>query len=205
MPASARGLCAATPLCARRRHRANVSAWGLPRHPAPVRGVAVISGCNFELSPPTRTMFLLPLLPSHETCPLSPPSEARTFRGALCEVSAFASRRWVCPRLPHAVFALCVRSEAARVAELVGASHEGDTHSPVAASVLWAKRRHRRWATSPRRWLCPPAACAQPLLARGFIALSALRPKRRDLVPLPPKTWRCDGVSLNCHCSAVLF
>ena len=22
---------------------------------------------------------------------------------------------------------------------------------------------------------------------------------------LPPKTWRCDGVSLNCHCSAVLF
>ena len=28
-------------------------------------------------------------------CP--PPSEARTFRGALCEVSAFASRRWVCP------------------------------------------------------------------------------------------------------------
>ena len=25
-----------------------------------------------------------------------PPREARTFRGALCEVSAFASRRWVC-------------------------------------------------------------------------------------------------------------
>ena len=71
---------------------------GLPRHPAPVRGVAVISGCSFELSPPTRTMFLLPLLPSRETCPLPPsPSEARTFRGALCEVSAFASRRWVCP------------------------------------------------------------------------------------------------------------
>ena len=28
-------------------------------------------------------------------CP--PPSGARTFRGALCEVSALASRRWVCP------------------------------------------------------------------------------------------------------------
>lgn len=28
-------------------------------------------------------------------CP-PPPREARTFRGALCEVSAFASRRWVC-------------------------------------------------------------------------------------------------------------
>lgn len=49
----------------------------------------------------------------------------------------------------HAPFALRVRFAAARVVELVGASHEGDTHSPVAASVLWAKRRHRRWATSP--------------------------------------------------------
>ena len=55
------------------------------------------ASCSFELSPPTRTMLLLPRPPSRETCPLPPPSEARTFRGALCEVSAFASRRWVCP------------------------------------------------------------------------------------------------------------
>lgn len=53
--------------------------------------------CSFELSPLTRTMLLLLRLPSRETCPLpTPPREARTFRGALCEVSAFASRRWVC-------------------------------------------------------------------------------------------------------------
>ena len=55
------------------------------------------ASCSFELSPPTRTMLLLPRPPSRETCPLPPPSGARTFRGALCEVSALASRRWVCP------------------------------------------------------------------------------------------------------------
>ena len=30
------------------------------------------ASCGFELSPPTRTMFLLPRLPSRETCPLPP-------------------------------------------------------------------------------------------------------------------------------------
>lgn len=48
--------------------------------------------CSFELSPLTRTMLLLLRLLSRETRL----REARTFRGALCEVSAFASRRWVC-------------------------------------------------------------------------------------------------------------
>lgn len=53
--------------------------------------------CSFELSPLTRTMLLLLRLLSRETRSLPPLlREARTFRGALCEVSAFASRRWVC-------------------------------------------------------------------------------------------------------------
>ena len=54
--------------------------------------------CSFELSPLTRTMLLLLRLLSRETRSLPPPllREARTFRGALCEVSAFATRRWVC-------------------------------------------------------------------------------------------------------------
>lgn len=68
------------PLCARRR-----GAFAGSSHAAP------------SCSPLTRTMLLLLRLPSRETCPLpTPPREARTFRGALCEVSAFASRRWVC-------------------------------------------------------------------------------------------------------------
>lgn len=104
-------------------------------------------------------------------------------------------------RLAHAP-ALC---EAARVVELVGASHEGDTHSPVAASVLWAKRRHRRWATSPRRCICPPrrlrAASSRPRLHHP-VHITA---EAAGLCRLPSKTWRCDGVSLNCRCSAVLF
>ena len=51
--------------------------------------------------------------------------------------------------------------------------------------------------------------------ARGFITPSALLPqihcpvrtaaKLAAVCRLPPKTWRCDGVSLNCDCSAVLF
>ena len=81
-------------------------------------------------------------------------------------------------RLAHAP-ALC---EAARVVELVGASHEGDTHSPVAASVLWAKRRHRRWAPHRVAASARLAACVQLLLARGFITPSTLRSKRRDRV-----------------------
>lgn len=53
--------------------------------------------CSFELSPLTRTMLLLLRLLSRETRSLPPLlREARTFRGALCEVSAFALRRWVC-------------------------------------------------------------------------------------------------------------
>lgn len=105
----------------------------------------------------------------------------------------------------HAPFALRVRFAAARVVELVGASHEGDTHSPVAASVLWAKRRHRRWATSPRRCICPPrrlrAASSRPRLHRPVHITAETAGSCR----LPQKTWRCDGVSLNCRCSAVLF
>lgn len=144
MPASARGLCAATPLCARRRHRANVSAWGLPRHPAPVRGVAVISGCNFELSPPTRTMLLLPLLPSRETCPLPP----RVGSCIPCRPTRGKRIRFASLGLPlvfHAPSLSCASVPRRRAfVELVGASHEGGTRSPVAASALWAKRRHQR-------------------------------------------------------------
>lgn len=54
-----------------------------------------------------------------------------------------------------------------------------------------------------------------PASARGFITPSALLPQLHRpartvaqlevVCRLPPKTWRCDGVSLNCHCSAVLF
>lgn len=122
--------------------------------------------------------------------------EARTFRGALCEVSAFASRRWVCLSPFTRRLSLCVRSAAARVVELVSASHEGDTHGSVAASVLRAKRRHRRWATSRLR-----AASSRPRLRRP-VHITA---ETAGLCRLPSKTWRCDGVSLNCCCSVVLF
>ena len=52
--------------------------------------------CSFELPPLTRTMLRCCACSRvrRARCPLL--REARTFRGALCEVSAFASRRWVC-------------------------------------------------------------------------------------------------------------
>lgn len=162
--------------------------------------------CSFEL------------LPAHaQDAPVvAPAPRVRRARLPPCEVCVHSASShagqvhsprvagYVPPRRPRA-FCPRVRFAAARVVELVGASHEGDTHSPVAASVLWAKRRHRRWATSPRRCICPPrhlrAASSRPRLHHPVhITVEAA-----GLCRLPPKTWRCDGVSLNCRCSAVLF
>ena len=154
--------------------------------------------CSFELSPLTRTMLLLLRLLSRETRSLPPPSCVRRVRSAAPYARYAHSLRVVgfASRLSRAVFALCVRSAAARVVELVSASHEGDTHGSVAASVLRAKRRHRRWATSRLR-----AASSRPRLRRP-VHITA---EAAGLCRLPSKTWRCDGVSLNCRCSAVLF
>ena len=61
-----------------------------------------------------------------------------------------------------------------------------------------------------------------PLLCTGGAVVSRVRPHAASSCPqpcrrvrdeaetagscrLPQKTWRCDGVSLNCRCSAVLF
>ena len=60
-------------------------------------------------------------------------------------------------------------------------------------------------APCPRCWVClprrPRAASSRPHLCRrvrdGAETAGSCR--------LPQKTWRCDGVSLNCRCSAVLF
>ena len=88
------------------------------------------------------------------------------------------------------------------------------------------------WGAPPRRCapcaaphkmfpLSPPPACAPAPCPRCWVCLprrpraasSRLQPCRRVRVAtelavacrLPQKTWRCDGVSLNCRCSAVLF
>ena len=138
--------------------------------------------CSFELSPLMRTMPLLLRLLSRETCSL--PSRVRCVHSAP----------------PYAR-----EAHSLRVVELVGASHEGDTHSPVAASVLWAKRRHRRGLPHRVAASARLAACVQLLLARGFITPVHITVEAAGLCRLPQKTWRCDGVSLNCCCSAVLF
>lgn len=49
---------------------------------------------------------------------------------------------------------------------------------------------HRLRAASSRLWLHRP------------VHITA---EAAGLCRLPPKTWSCDGVSLNCRCSAVLF
>lgn len=118
-----------------------------------VRGGAAVSWVRSHAasscSPLTRKMLLLSRLPSRETCPL-PPCEVCVHSASSHAEQAHSPRvAGFASRLSRAVFALCVRSAAARVVELVSASHEGDTHGSVAASVLRAKRRHRRWATSP--------------------------------------------------------
>ena len=45
------------------------------------------------------------------------------------------------------------------------------------------------------------AASSRPRLHRPV----HITTEAAGLCRLPPKTWRCDGVSLNCRCSAVLF
>ena len=60
-------------------------------------------------------------------------------------------------------------------------------------------------APCPRCWVClprrPRAASSRPQPCRRVRVATELAVACR----LPQKTWRCDGVSLNCRCSAVLF
>ena len=60
-------------------------------------------------------------------------------------------------------------------------------------------------APCPRCWVClprrPRAASSRPHLCRRVRDEAETAGSCR----LPQKTWRCDGVSLNCRCSAVLF
>lgn len=104
-----------------------------------------------------------------------------------------------------------------------GEGGTGGVCGSCADTPLCARRRHQAnvsaWGLLRRPLRVAESAClvacVQPLLARGFITLSTLRPQLRRPVRtaaklaavcrLPPKTWRCDGVSLNCDCSAVLF
>ena len=72
------------------------------------------------------------------------------------------------------------------------------------------------------RGRCSRFAHCPPLLCTGGAVVSRVRPHAASSCPqpcrrvrdeaetagscrLPQKTWRCDGVSLNCRCSAVLF
>ena len=104
-----------------------------------------------------------------------------------------------------------------------GEGGTGGVCGSCADTPLCARRRHQAnvsaWGLLRRPLRVAESAClvacVQPLLARGFITLSTLRPqlhrpvrtaaKLAAVCRLPPKTWRCDGVSLNCDCSAVLF
>lgn len=167
------------PLCARRR------------------GAFVIS-CSFELSPLTRTMLLLLRLLSRETRSLPPPS---------C-VSAYV------PRRP-------MRGKRIRFASLGLPLAFHAPSLPCAfvprrrALLNWLALRMRVTPTAPLPRLCCGrsdgiggglphrlrAASSRPRLRRP-VHITA---EAAGLCRLPSKTWRCDGVSLNCRCSAVLF
>lgn len=113
-----------------------------------VRGGAAVSWVRSHAasscSPLTRKMLLLLRPPSRETCPL-PPCEV-CVHSASSHAGQVHSPRvagYVPPRLSRAVFALCVRSAAARVVDLVGISHGAGTRIFVVASATRPKQRDR--------------------------------------------------------------
>lgn len=119
-----------------------------------------LTSCSFELSPLTRTMLLLLRLLSRETCSLPPPARGayvprRPMRGKRIR---FASLNWLALRMRVTPTAPLPRLCCGRSDGIGG----GLPHRVAASTRL--------------------AACVQPLLARGFIAPSTLRPKRRDCV-----------------------
>ena len=65
-------------------------------------------------------------------------------------------------------------------------SHAGQAHSPRVAGYIPPRRPHA---------FCPARLCRR--VCDEAETAGSCR--------LPQKTWRCDGVSLNCRCSAVLF
>lgn len=162
--------------------------------------------CSFELSPLTRTMLLLLRLLSRETCSLPPPARGayvprRPMRGKRIRFASLGlPLAFHAPSLPCAFvprrrallnwLALCMRvTPTAPLPRLCCGRSDGIGGG----------------ATSPRRCICPPrrlrAASSRPRLHHPVhITVEAA-----GLCRLPQKTWRCDGVSLNCCCSAVLF
>lgn len=148
-------------------------------------------------SPLTRKMLLLSRPPSRETCPLPPCEVVRTFRVVPRGASAFVSRRWVCPSSPSMRLLLCASVSRRR------------------ALLNWLALRMRVTPTAPLPRLCCGrsdgiggglphrlrAASSRPRLRRPVHNTA----EAAGLCRLPSKTWRCDGVSLNCRCSAVLF
>lgn len=154
--------------------------------------------CSFELSSLTRTMLLLLRLLSRETRSLPPPS---------C-VSAYV------PRRP-------MRGKRIRFASLGLPLAFHAPSLPCAfvprrrALLNWLALRMRVTPTAPLPRLCCGrsdgiggglphrlrAASSRPRLRRP-VHITA---EAAGLCRLPSKTWRCDGVSLNCRCSAVLF
>lgn len=111
--------------------------------------------------------------------------------------SAFASRRWVCPASPPTRVLPCASVSRRRVL------------------LIWLALRMRVTPTAPLPRLCCGrsdgiggglphrlrAASSRPRLHHPVRITAETAGSCR----LPQKTWRCDGVSLNCRCSAVLF
>ena len=162
--------------------------------------------CSFELSPLTRTMLLLLRLLSRETCSLPPPARGayvprRPMRGKRIRFAslglplAFHAPSSPCAFVPRRRallnwLALCMRvTPTAPLPRLCCGRSEGIGGG----------------ATSPRRCIYPPrrlrAASSRPRLHHPVHITAETAVACR----LPQKTWRCDGVSLNCRCSAVLF
>lgn len=186
---AAHAACARPPLCARRRGAfagSSHAALSCPRSRARC-------SCCCACSRVRRAR-----------CPLL--REARTFRGALCEVSAFASRRWVLPLAFHAPSLPCAFVPRRRaLLNWLALCMRVTPTAPLPRLCCGRSDGIGGGATSPRRCIYPPrrlrAASSRPRLHHPVHITAETAVACR----LPQKTWRCDGVSLNCHCSAVLF
>lgn len=152
--------------------------------------------CSFEPSPLTRTMLLLLRLLSRETCSLP----SRVGACILRRPTRGKRIRFASLGLPlgfHAPSLPCAFVPRRR------------------ALLNWLALRMRVTPTAPLPRLCCGrsdgiggglphrlrAASSRPRLHRP----ARITAEAAGLCRLPQKTWRCDGVSLNCRCSAVLF